>query len=111
MKLTLYINGEFIDNMMTQVQPVYNHGTVKQYFKWLKSLNSSLRGQTITENIRLTLQILRGRDSALWQRDWDVASPQFVESAGIDPDLQELLLRNAKNGTNSECFEGSSSRI
>jgi hypothetical protein len=39
MKLTLYINGVFIDNQMTQVQPVYNQGTVEQYFKWLKSIN------------------------------------------------------------------------
>jgi hypothetical protein len=31
-KLTLDINGEFIDNPTTQVQPVYNQGTVKQYF-------------------------------------------------------------------------------
>jgi hypothetical protein len=42
MKLTLDINGEFIDNPTTQVQPMYNQGTVEQYFKWLKSLNSIL---------------------------------------------------------------------
>jgi hypothetical protein len=29
MKLTLEINGEFIDNPMTQVQPMYNQGTVE----------------------------------------------------------------------------------
>jgi hypothetical protein len=40
MKLTLDTNGDFMDNLTTQVQPVYNQGTVKQYFKWLKSLNS-----------------------------------------------------------------------
>jgi hypothetical protein len=39
MKLTLAINGAFIENPKTQVQPVYNQGTVEQYFKWLKSLN------------------------------------------------------------------------
>jgi hypothetical protein len=39
MKLTLYIDGAFIDNLTIQVQPVYNQGTVEQYFKWLKSLN------------------------------------------------------------------------
>jgi hypothetical protein len=33
MKLTLDINGEFIDNPTTQVKPVYNQGTVEQYFK------------------------------------------------------------------------------
>jgi hypothetical protein len=48
MKLTLDINGAFIDNSTTQVQPVYNQGTVEQYFKWLKSINYILRGQTIT---------------------------------------------------------------
>jgi hypothetical protein len=74
---------------------VYNQGNVEQYFKWLKSLNSILRGQTITEKIRLTLQILRGTYAALWQREWDAASPQIAEAAGIDPELQELLLRNA----------------
>jgi hypothetical protein len=31
----------------------------------------------------------------LWQREWDAASPQIAEAAGIDPELQELLLRNA----------------
>jgi hypothetical protein len=66
---------------------VYNQGTVEQYFKWLKSLNSILRGQTITEKFHLALQTLRGTDAALWQREWDAASPQI---------LQELLLRNAK---------------
>jgi hypothetical protein len=80
MKPTLDINGAFIDNPTTQVQPVYNQGTVEQYFKWLKSLNSILRGQTI------------GTDAALWQRQWDAASPQIAEAAGIDPELQELLL-------------------
>jgi hypothetical protein len=71
MKLTLDINGAFIDNPTTQVQPGYNQGTGEQYFKWLKSLNSILRGQTITEKFRLTLQTLRGTDAALWQRERD----------------------------------------
>jgi hypothetical protein len=31
----------------------------------------------------------------LWQREWDAASPQIAEAAGIDTELQELLLRNA----------------
>jgi hypothetical protein len=95
MKLTLDINGAFIHNSMTQVQPVYNQGTVEQYFKWLKSLKSILRGQTITNKFRLALQTLRGTDAALWQREWDAASPQMVEAVGIDPELQELLLQNA----------------
>jgi hypothetical protein len=82
-------------NPMTQVQPVYNQGTVEQYFKWLKSLNSIVRGQTITENFCLTLQTLRGTDAALWQCEWDATSTQIAEAAGIDPELQELLLRNA----------------
>jgi hypothetical protein len=95
MKLTLDINGAFIDNLTTQVHPVYNQGTVKQYFKWLKSLNSILWGQTITEKFRLALQTLRGPDAALWQHEWDAASPKIAEAAGIDPELQELLFRNA----------------
>jgi hypothetical protein len=33
--------------------------------------------------------------SLLWQRKWDAESPQIAEAAGIDPELQELLLRNA----------------
>jgi hypothetical protein len=94
MKLTLDINGAFIENLTTQVQPVYNQGTVEQYLKWLKSLNSILRGQTITEKFRLALQTLRGTDAALWQCEWDAASPQIAEAAGIDPELQEILLRN-----------------
>jgi hypothetical protein len=59
MKLTLDINGAFIDNPTPQVHPVYNQGTVEQYFKWLKSLNSIGRGQTMTEKFRLALQTLR----------------------------------------------------
>jgi hypothetical protein len=92
MKLTLDINGEFIDNLTTQVQLVYNQGTVEQYFKWLKSLNLILRGQTITENFRLALKTLRGTNAALWQRNWDAESTHIAEAAGIDPELQELLL-------------------
>jgi hypothetical protein len=95
MKLTLYVNGNFIDNPTTHVHPVYNPGTVKQYFKWLKRLNSILRGQTINENFCLTLQTLRGTDAAVWQREWDAVSPQIEEAAGIYPELQELLLHNA----------------
>jgi hypothetical protein len=41
------------------------------------------------------LQTLRGTDAALWQLEWDAASPQIAEAAGIDPELQELLLWNA----------------
>jgi hypothetical protein len=92
MKLTLDINGKFIDNPTTQVHPVYNQGTVKKYFKWLKNLNSILRGNTIMEKFRLALQTLRGTDAALWQCEWDEASPQIAEAARIDPELQELLL-------------------
>jgi hypothetical protein len=77
---------------MKQVEPVYNKGTVEQYFKWLKSLNSILGGQTITGKFRLTLQTLRGTDAALWQREWDAASPQIAEAARINPELQECLL-------------------
>jgi hypothetical protein len=92
MKLTSDINGSFIDNPTTQVHPVYNQGTVEQYFKWLKSLNSILRGQPIMEKFRLALQTLKGTDAALWHREWDAASPQIAKAAGIDPKLQELLL-------------------
>jgi hypothetical protein len=41
------------------------------------------------------LQTLRGTDASLWEREWDAASPQIAEAAGIDPEIQELLLRNA----------------
>jgi hypothetical protein len=41
------------------------------------------------------LQTRRGTDAALWQREWDAASPQIAEAAGIDPELKELLLRKA----------------
>jgi hypothetical protein len=47
MKLTLDINGELIDNLTTQVHPVYHQGTIEQYFKWINSLNSILRWQNI----------------------------------------------------------------
>jgi hypothetical protein len=54
-----------------------------------------LRGQNITEKLRLALQTLRVTDAALWQREWDTAIPQIAEAAIIDPELQELLLINA----------------
>jgi hypothetical protein len=41
------------------------------------------------------LHTLRGKNAALWQREWDATSPQIAEASGIDPELQELLLRNA----------------
>jgi hypothetical protein len=94
MKLTLDINGEFIDNPTTQVQPVYNKGTVEEYFMWLNSLNSILRGHKITEKFCLNLQTLRGTDAALWHRELDEASPQISKATGIDPELQYFLLRN-----------------
>jgi hypothetical protein len=57
------------------------------------TLNGSiLRGQTTAEKFRLALQTLRGTDAALWRREWDAASPQIAEAAGIDPELQKLLL-------------------
>jgi hypothetical protein len=40
------------------------------------------------------LQTLRGTDAALWRRQWYPESPQIAEAAGIDPELQELLLQN-----------------
>jgi hypothetical protein len=48
MKLTLDINGEFIDNPTTQVQPVYNQGTVEQYFEWMNINSSILPGQSVS---------------------------------------------------------------
>jgi hypothetical protein len=47
----------------------------------------------MTEKFHLALKTLRGTDAALWQRKWDAASPQIVEAARIDPELQELLLQ------------------
>jgi hypothetical protein len=35
MKPNLDVNGDLIDFTTTQVQPVYNQGTIKQYFKWI----------------------------------------------------------------------------
>jgi hypothetical protein len=104
MELTLGINPEFINNPMTQVQPVYNQGTIEQYFKWMKSFIYILRGQTIKEKFHLTLQTLRGNDAALWQREWDVASPEIAEGA-------RTFIAKYNNGTSSACFEGFSSRI
>jgi hypothetical protein len=70
MKLTLDINGDLIDNLTTQEQHVYNQYTIEQYFKWLKSLNSILRGQTIIEKLRLSLLRLRGMDYACKMQYW-----------------------------------------
>jgi hypothetical protein len=95
-KLTSAVNGDFIDNWTMQVHPVYNQATVEQYDKWLNSLNSILRGQTLTEKFCLTLQMLRRADATLWPRKWDAASPQISGAARIDPKLQELLLQDAR---------------
>jgi hypothetical protein len=82
-KLLLDSEGKKIDNPTVQVKPIFNGGTTEQFFKWFQSLSSLLEGQTIGENFRLALQILRGTDKALWQREMDLASPMLAEAAGL----------------------------
>jgi hypothetical protein len=65
-KLLLNSEGKKIDNPTVQVQPIFNGGTTKQFFKWFQSLSSLLEGQTVGEHFRLALQALRGTDKALW---------------------------------------------
>jgi hypothetical protein len=57
-KLTLDAEEKEIANPITQVQPIFNQGTIELYFKWIKSLNSILAGQLITEHYHLALNSL-----------------------------------------------------
>jgi hypothetical protein len=38
-KLLLNAKGKAIDNPTIQVQPIFNGGTMEQFFKWFKSLS------------------------------------------------------------------------
>jgi hypothetical protein len=87
-KLTLDANGAHIVNPTTQVQPLFNQGTLEHYFKWIEGISSILLGKSVTENFRVALTALRGTDKYLWQREWDTASPQIYTSAGIDTEVE-----------------------
>jgi hypothetical protein len=54
-KLLLDAAGNPIANPTTQVQPIFNQGTVEQYFKWIKSLMSIPQGQSVTDHYLSTL--------------------------------------------------------
>jgi hypothetical protein len=55
-KLTSDAEGNPIADQTTQVRPIISHDTVKQYFKWINSLNSILQGQLVMEHCRLERQ-------------------------------------------------------
>jgi hypothetical protein len=89
--LALDADGKTIKNPTKQVQLIFNQGNLEQYFKWIKSLSSILTGQLVTEHYRLTLHSLRGTDRALWQHEWDIASPQLSSTAGINPEAAHTI--------------------
>jgi hypothetical protein len=49
-KLLLNSDGEAIDNPTPKVQPIFNQGTVEQFFKLNQSLLSIMQGQLVTEH-------------------------------------------------------------
>jgi hypothetical protein len=75
-----------------QVQPIFNGGTTEHFFKWFQSLSSLMDGQTVGEHYRLALQALRGTDKALWQREFDYASPKLAGIAGVSETASEKLV-------------------
>jgi hypothetical protein len=85
-KLLLDADGEAIDNPTTQVQPIFNQGTIEQFFKWNKMFLSIVQGQSVTEKYRLALQSLRGVGKVLRQRELDIAGPLFTAASGTIPD-------------------------
>jgi hypothetical protein len=50
-----------------------------------------MEGQSVSENLRLALQSLRGTDKALWQRELDLISPQIAAAAGMSDEAAEKL--------------------
>jgi uncharacterized alpha/beta hydrolase family protein len=108
--------GNTIANPTTQVQPIFNQDTVKQYFKWIKSLISILQGQLVMEHYRLALQSLGGTGKASWQVEWDAAIPQLAAAAGISTEatmqlwsssimnLTVHVLKDASAGCNQKCY-------
>jgi hypothetical protein len=68
-KITVDAEGNAIANTTTQIQPIFNQGTLEQYSKWINSLNTILQGQSVTEHYCLALQSLRGTGKAFWQHD------------------------------------------
>jgi hypothetical protein len=90
-KLLLDSEGKNIDDPTVQVQPIFNGGTTKQFFKWSQSLRSILEGQTVGEHFCLALQALRGTDKAPCQREMDLMIPKLAESAGLSLEASEKL--------------------
>jgi hypothetical protein len=90
-KLLLDSDGNKIDNLTVQVQPIFNGGTKGKNFKWFQSLSSLLDGQSVGEHFRLALQALRGTDKALWQREMDFANPRLAETGGLSEASSEKL--------------------
>jgi hypothetical protein len=90
-KLTLGAEGNVIANPTTQAQPIFNQGTVKQYLKWINSLNSILQGQSVMELYRFALQSLPGTYKSSWQREWDATSLKLSTVAGISMESANQL--------------------
>jgi hypothetical protein len=89
--LLLDSDGNKIDNPTVEVQPIFNGGTTKQFFKWFQSLSSLLDGQSVGEHFRLALQALRGTDKALRQWEMDLSSPKLAETVGLSEAASEKL--------------------
>jgi hypothetical protein len=89
--LLLDVKGEAIDNPTIQVQPIFNGSTTSQFLKWYKSLSYLMEGQSVGKHYRLDLQVQRGTDKAIWQRELDLASPKLAVSAGISNNAAEKL--------------------
>jgi hypothetical protein len=90
-KLLLDAKGDTIDNPTIQVQPIFNGSNTEKFFKWYKGLSSLMEGQSVGEHYRLALQPLQGPDKALWQREFDLASPKLAIAAGISNGAAENL--------------------
>jgi hypothetical protein len=56
--LLLDTKGEAIDNPTIPFQPIFNGGTTEKKFKWVQSLISLLKGQSVGEHFSLMLQVL-----------------------------------------------------
>jgi hypothetical protein len=65
-KLTSNLAGETVPNPTTEFQPVFNRGTVEQYFKWISSLHYSMSNNTVREKYAVALKTLKGSDRDPW---------------------------------------------
>jgi hypothetical protein len=58
-KITTNLAGEALPNPTTEFQPIFNRGTVEQYFKWISSLQNIMSNHTVLEKNAVALKMVK----------------------------------------------------